>query len=107
MDANDLKLDGSWRIAAASSKGDGRPRWTEIYVYRLPAEQLARLGTKREFVAEVMGKSNLPGERTKRRRIAAGTLERALDWIDDTDLGAAAKAGAREWAIENGVPGDG
>lgn len=103
MDPMKLKLDPAWIVATASSKGDGRPRWTDINVYHLPAHVDGVPFTKRRYVAEVLACSSMQGERTKTRRVACGTLERALDWIEDTDLGAAVKVTAREWALEQNV----
>lgn len=97
------KLDKAWRIASATSKGIGAVRWTEIHVYHVPAEFAETMGAPmRRFVAEVIGRSTMQGERTRTRRVGTGTLERALNWIDDTDLGAAVKVMATEWEIEQG-----
>lgn len=48
-------------------------------------------------MAEARGLSNREGERDRVSRLPAGTLERALKIIDDTDMGVAVKEMAREW----------
>jgi len=86
------------RLAAiASSRDDGRERWTELRVFYMP---LAR----RKWLAQADGVSLVPGERLKRRRLASASLERALKLFDDSDLGIAVKEGAMEYAEENGLP---
>lgn len=91
-------LDGADCIARASSEGDGRQRWTCLSVYMLP---------DRRYLAQSQGMSLVPGERTKTRRLASTSLERALKLFDDSDLGVAVSETAREWAESRaeGAPG--
>lgn len=92
--ANDpMKLDLSAAecIATASTEGDGRDRWTVLSMFVLPA------GAPKRFVAQSEAMSCIPGEVTKTRRLAAGTIARALKLFDETDLGIVVRETALEW----------
>jgi hypothetical protein len=83
------------RLAAvATSKADGLERWTELRVYHMP---LAR----RSWVAEALGCSVVPGEKTRTSRLASASLDRACRLFTDSDLGIAVTEMAREYAEEN------
>lgn len=96
MRPEDIPLDQATRIGFASSEGDGFTRWTELAVYYL---NIPEFGQK-QWLAEAKGVSTEEGERTKRRLLQAGTLDRALKLFEDSDLGRIASEQAREWNDE-------
>lgn len=103
-DLNSIDTTGAIRIAHATSKGDGRARWSELSVFYFPHPP-ADLRGKR-WLAETRGCSTVPGEREKVRRMTGGTLDRALKLIDESDLGLIVIEAAKDWAEEAGIPVD-
>lgn len=98
MDVMKVDLAGAEVIGFASSEGDGADRWTEIRVYYQPD------GWPR-FCAETIGRSRIPGEVSRTRRMPGGTLERALKLVDEgTSLGLLAANEARDWRERNLAP---
>lgn len=97
MDPMNIDETAGYLAAIASSREDGRERFTELRVYYIA---LAR----RKWLAQADGCSMVPGEGLKRRRLASASLERALKLFDDSDLGIAVKESAREYAEEHGAP---
>lgn len=71
-------------IARVSSRSPESVRWTELALY-FETDFGDRI-RKRPFVAVVEGHSILPNERLKRQFAAMGSLRRALDWFEDSDL---------------------
>lgn len=99
-DPTKIDLTDARRVAFASSETDGRGRWTVLAIYHHPQ---GAFGGKC-WVSEIGAYSNRPGERTKIRRMASASLERALSPIEDSDLGIAVKEAAREYAEDHGLP---
>jgi hypothetical protein len=99
-DQSKIDLSGARCVAYASSEADGRGRWTMLAVYHHPQ---GAFGGKC-WVSEIAAHSSREGERTKVRRLASASLERALSPIEDSDLGIAVKAAAREYAEDHGLP---
>lgn len=97
MNPNDIDLTQAIRIGFASSIAEGRPRWTEIAVWFLTDPQMWR----RPWLAEVIGRSSVPGERDKRQVLSAGSLERAIKLFDDSDLARFVVIQAQQWRDEN------
>lgn len=71
-------------LARISSRGPDSLRWTELAIYF--DTEFADKIRKRPFVGLVEGHSIVPGERLKRQFAAVGSLRRALDWFEDSDL---------------------
>ena len=83
-------------IGFATSAAPGRNRWTELAVYSLPD------ASGRAFLSEITGRSSLPGEATRRKRVYVGTIERALEFFDDdSDLAESVRISARDWHDRN------
>jgi hypothetical protein len=97
LDAMQIDETAGYLAALASSRDDGRDRWSELRVYYLPRE-------RRCWLAQSEGHSIVPGETTKRRRIASSSLDRALKLFDDSDLGVCVKESAFEYACEHQLP---
>jgi hypothetical protein len=95
----DLPKHEAERIAFATSQTYLSHRWTELEVHYLhnPGP-----GGKR-WVAVVKGVTTYERETNKLTMLNAGTLERALKIISDTDIGIAVCEAAREWAEWNAV----
>jgi hypothetical protein len=85
---------GAELIASVSSHEPGRDRWTELKVWycRTPPSK------GRPWLAESIGRSVVPGETDRIRRLNVGSLERALKLFTDSDLGVIVSELAREWA---------
>ncbi len=66
-------------IARVSSHRAGATRWTELAVYYRPGEN-------RPFVAVSEGVSTVPGEKLRRQHAAMGTLDRAMNWFEGSEL---------------------
>lgn len=82
-------------VASASSRrGLVDERWTEIAVIWTP-------GKRKPWTVEILGKSNVEGDDEKRYVKAGGRLEAVLDRIDDSLMGVAVKADARDWLRDN------
>lgn len=88
-------------IGSESSGDDGKQRWTELRVWYLHNPESAQKG--RCWVAEARGCSNVPGEHTRIRQLRSGSLERALNLFDETDIdiGVIAREQALEWRDES------
>jgi hypothetical protein len=99
-DPSKIDLTNARRVAYASSEADGRGRWTELSVWHHPQ---GAFGGKC-WISQIDACSSREGERTKTRRLASASLARALEPIEDSDLGLAVKAAALEYAEDNGLP---
>lgn len=100
MRPEDVDLSKGERIAFASSEADGRDRWTELAVYYFADPPTP----KRHWLSQSVGRSVVPGERDKERRLLVGSLERALKLFDEgTDLGVIVCEQAREWWEERNL----
>lgn len=97
MPAEDIKLDNAIKIGFASSERDGYTRWVELSAYFLNDPKFR----KKQWICEVKARSVEPGEVDRRRVLRAGTLDRALKLIDDTELGRIVHEEAREWQEDN------
>lgn len=63
----------------SANVGGQPPRWTELAIYH-------RSGHARPYIAVAEGKSSVPGESDRFQHMAAGTLERALNWFEGSTL---------------------
>jgi hypothetical protein len=86
-------LTNARRIAFADTSHLGRPRWTELAVHHVPQASDGKC-----WVAENVGRSSVAGEETRRVFLATFGLERALELFDDSAIGIAVKAQARDYA---------
>ncbi len=75
----DDDFDFMEEIARVSSHRAGATRWTELAVYHRPGEN-------RPFVAVSEGVSIVPGEKLRRQHAAMGTLDRAMNWFEGSEL---------------------
>jgi len=87
-----ISTDDAQRVAFVSSEPAGGDRWTELAVYYWSD------GRPRPWMTEARGRTTRDGERDRVSRLPAGSLERSLKIIDDTDMGVAVKEMAREFA---------
>lgn len=91
-------IEGAERIAHASSErvggfGPRRDRWTEIGIW------FDHSGGRKPWLVEIAGMTRVEGETNRHTRFAAGTLERAIKFIDtDGSLGTLVAIDAHEWA---------
>lgn len=99
MNPMHMSTTGATVAAMATSETEGAVRWTELRVFHYSVPKI-----KRCWLAEVRAVSTVEGERDKVRRLASASLEKALTLFDDTTLGRAAMAEAREWAEDMGLP---
>jgi hypothetical protein len=96
-----MNIDTSLAIVVAEAASAARGgRWTVLRVLYLGDTGPGG----RAWLAEVEARSNLGNERTKTRRMNSASLERALELIDDSDMGIAVKAAAREYCEDHGLP---
>jgi hypothetical protein len=102
MNPNDIDLAAAKaeRIAFASTKDDGRDRWTELAVYYLHQPPVRG----RQWLSEALGCSIVQGERTRMRRLYLSSLDRALKLFEDSDIGVIVTEEARDWAEHNRSP---
>lgn len=99
-DPSKIDLTDAHCVVFATSEPDRRSRWTEISVWHHPQ---GAFGGKC-WISEIAACSAVEGERTKVRRLASASLERALSPIEDSDLGIGVKEAAREYAEDHGLP---
>lgn len=87
-------LTHAQRIAYADTTHLGRDRWTELSVHYLPTPT----PEGKRFVAQSLGRSRRAGEETRSTSLVTFGLERALELFDDSPIGVAVKAEARDFA---------
>lgn len=86
-------LTNARRVAFADTSHLGRPRWTELAVYHVPDARDGKC-----WIAENVGRTSVEGEDTRRQYLTTFGLERALELFDDSPIGIAVKAEARDYA---------
>lgn len=77
-------------VARVSSYRDGALRWTELAVYYRP-------GQNRPFVVVSEGHSRVAGEKLRRQYAAMGTLDRAMNWFEGSELRDELAAAVDRW----------
>lgn len=95
INPTDIDVSGADVVAFASSDRQGARQWTELGVFFIPSAD------GRVFLARAEGCSRVEGQTTRRRAVYVGTLDRALEFFDDSELADAVRLQARDWLDRN------
>lgn len=102
MTAQHIDMTGALSVASIAT-GTGRAqRWTELEIFYLPGRYAGARGLPRPWVLETRGMSKVPGEETRTRRVAVGSLERLLRIVGQDHYNGRVLADfANDWAREH------
>jgi hypothetical protein len=95
LNPTDIDVSGAEIVAFSSSDRPDTRHWTELAVFFRPSAD------GRLFVARSEGCSRVEGQTTRRRAVYVGTLDRALEFFDDSELADAVRLQARDWLDRN------
>lgn len=98
MNPNEIDTRTAERIGFHTTFEEGKTHWSELAVYFLTEERWRR----RPFLAELVGKTLMHGERDRVQRISAGSFARAVKLFHDSTAARAVIAEAQQWLAEQG-----
>lgn len=75
----EMSMAGAAVVAKASGQKPDDKRWTELTLYKAPADQTIS-GMAGPFVAEIVGETLIEGEERRVKRGAFRSLAKALNW---------------------------